>query len=72
MTRLAWCCTRVNGVVAFFSGVAAPHHSKLPAYERELISLVNAIRHWQPYLGPLVHGLEGTIGASSSSLTSAS
>jgi hypothetical protein len=28
----------------------APRHTKLAAYERELISLVQAIRHWRAYL----------------------
>jgi hypothetical protein len=28
----------------------APRHRSLAAYERELISLVQAIRHWRPYL----------------------
>jgi len=28
----------------------APHHAKLPAYERELIGLVKVVRHWRPYL----------------------
>jgi hypothetical protein len=28
----------------------APHHAKLPAYERELIELVKVVRHWRPYL----------------------
>jgi hypothetical protein len=28
----------------------APHHQKLPAYERELIGLVKAVRNWRPYL----------------------
>ncbi|KAM3243961.1 hypothetical protein ACQJBY_055715 [Aegilops geniculata] len=36
--------------VAFFSRSAAPHHRSLAAYERELIGLVLAIRHWRPYL----------------------
>ena len=36
--------------VAFFSRPAAPHHASLAAYERELIGLVLAIRHWRPYL----------------------
>lgn len=27
-----------------------PQHSKLAAYKRELISLVQAVRHWQPDL----------------------
>jgi hypothetical protein len=26
------------------------HHQKLPAYERELIGLVKAVRHWRPYV----------------------
>jgi hypothetical protein len=25
-------------------------HQKLPAYERELIGLVKAVRHWRPYV----------------------
>ena len=36
--------------VAFFSRPAAPRHRSLAAYERELIGLVLAIRHWRPYL----------------------
>jgi hypothetical protein len=36
--------------VAFFSRAIAPHHAKLAAYERELIGLVQAIKHWRPYL----------------------
>lgn len=36
--------------VAFFSRPAAPRHQSLVAYERELIGLVMAIRHWRPYL----------------------
>jgi len=36
--------------VAFFSRPAAPRHSSLAAYERELIGLVQAVRHWRPYL----------------------
>ena len=39
-----------DGAVALFSRVVAPHHAKLPAYERELIGLVKAVRHWRPYL----------------------
>jgi hypothetical protein len=27
-----------------------PHHRSLAAYERELIGLVQAVRHWRPYL----------------------
>jgi hypothetical protein len=36
--------------VAFFSRLVAPRHRSLAAYERELISLVQAVRHWWPYL----------------------
>jgi hypothetical protein len=36
--------------IAFFSRPVAPHHRSLAAYERELIGLVYAIRHWHPYL----------------------
>jgi hypothetical protein len=39
-----------DGAIAFFSRTVAPHHAKLPAYERELIGLVKAVRHWRPYL----------------------
>ena len=28
----------------------APQHAKLATYERELIGLVQAVRHWRPYL----------------------
>jgi hypothetical protein len=36
--------------VAFFSRPVAPRHRALAAYERELIGLVHAVRHWHPYL----------------------
>jgi hypothetical protein len=36
--------------VAYFSRLVAPRHRSLAAYERELIGLVHAIRHWRPYL----------------------
>jgi hypothetical protein len=39
-----------EGTVAFFSKPIAPRHSTLAAYERELIGLVQAVRHWRPYL----------------------
>ena len=39
-----------DGALAFFSRPVAPQHAKLPAYERELIGLVKAVRHWRPYL----------------------
>lgn len=38
------------GPVAFFSRPFAARHNKLAAYERELIGLVQAVRHWRPYL----------------------
>lgn len=39
-----------EGTIAFFSCPFAPQHLKLAAYEHELIGLVQAIRHWRPYL----------------------
>lgn len=39
-----------QGAVAFFSRAMAVRHVQLAAYERELIGLVQAIRHWRPYL----------------------
>jgi hypothetical protein len=38
------------GAIAFFNRSFAQRHLKLAAYERELISLVQAVRHWRPYL----------------------
>ena len=38
------------GAIAFFSRPIAASHTKLAAYERELIGLVKAVRHWRPYL----------------------
>jgi len=38
------------GALAFFSRPFAARHLKLAAYERELIGLVQAVRHWRPYL----------------------
>jgi hypothetical protein len=38
------------GPVAFYSKPIAPRHAQLAAYERELIGLVQAVRHWRPYL----------------------
>jgi hypothetical protein len=37
-------------LVAFFSRPVAPRHRALAADERELIDLVQAVRHWRPYL----------------------
>jgi hypothetical protein len=39
-----------EGPLAFFSRPFAARHHKLAAYERELIGLVQAVRHWRPYL----------------------
>jgi hypothetical protein len=36
--------------LAFFSWPFAARHLKLVAYERELIGVVQAVRHWRPYL----------------------
>jgi hypothetical protein len=36
--------------VAYFSRAVAPRNRVLAAYERELIGLVQAVRHWRPYL----------------------
>jgi len=36
--------------LAFFSRPFAARHLKLAAYERLLIGLVQAVRHWRPYL----------------------
>jgi hypothetical protein len=36
--------------IAFFSRPFAAGHLKTAAYERELIGLVQAVRHWRPYL----------------------
>jgi hypothetical protein len=38
------------GPLAFFSRPFAARHLKLAAYEHELIGLVQAVRHWRPYL----------------------
>jgi hypothetical protein len=39
-----------EGPIAYFSKPIAPRHVSLAAYERELIGLVQAVRHWRPYL----------------------
>ena len=38
------------GALVFFSRPFVARHQKLAAYERELIGLVQAVRHWRPYL----------------------
>lgn len=37
-----------QGPITFFSRAVAPQHTKLAVYERELISLVQVVRHWRP------------------------
>jgi hypothetical protein len=39
-----------SGPIAFFSKQFAPRHLKVAAYEREVIGLVQAVRHWRSYL----------------------
>jgi hypothetical protein len=39
-----------GGPIAFFSHQIAAQHAKLAAYERKLIGLVQAVRHWHAYL----------------------
>jgi hypothetical protein len=36
--------------IAYFSRPVDQHNQKLLAYERKLIGIVKAIRHWQPYI----------------------
>jgi hypothetical protein len=38
------------GPLAFYSKPFTARHMKVAAYERELIGLVQAVRHWRPYL----------------------
>jgi hypothetical protein len=39
-----------DGPLAYFSRPFTARHLKLAAYEQELIGLVQAVRHWRPYL----------------------
>jgi hypothetical protein len=41
---------QADGAIAFFSCALPPRHRGLAAYERELIGLSQAVRHWHPYL----------------------
>jgi hypothetical protein len=45
-----------DGPITFFSRAVAPHHAKLPAYERELIGLVKVVRHWGCMSGDVFSG----------------
>jgi hypothetical protein len=38
------------GPLAFYSKPFTARHMNVAAYERELIRLVRAVRHWRPYL----------------------
>ncbi|SPT16744.1 unnamed protein product [Triticum aestivum] len=60
-----------DGPLAFFSRPFALRHLKLAPYERELIGLVQAVRHWRPYLWGRSfqirtdhYNLDSTVGAS--------
>jgi hypothetical protein len=39
-----------DGPIVFFGRPVAAHHAKLSVYEREIIGLVKAVRHWRPYV----------------------
>jgi hypothetical protein len=39
-----------RGPITFFSRQVAPQHAMLAAYERKLIGLVKAARHWRAYI----------------------
>jgi hypothetical protein len=49
-TRFGAVLHQEAGPITFYNRPVAPQHSKLAAYERELIGLVKAVRHWRPYL----------------------
>jgi hypothetical protein len=38
-----------DGPITFFNRAVVVHHAKLSTYERQLIGLVKAVRHWRPY-----------------------
>jgi hypothetical protein len=41
---------QADSAIAFFCRALPPRHRGLAAYERELIGLSQAVRHWRPYL----------------------
>jgi hypothetical protein len=41
---------QADGAITFFSHELPPRHRDLAAYERELIGLSQAVRHWRSYL----------------------
>jgi hypothetical protein len=49
-----------SGPLAFFSRQFAPRHFKVAAYERELIGLVQAVKHWRP-MGKKVHSQDRSL-----------
>jgi len=51
------------GPIAFFSRPFAAHHLKLAAYERKLIGLMQAVRHWRPHLWSATFSFALTITA---------
>jgi len=59
------------GPLAYFSKPFVARHLKLAAYERELIGLVQAVRHWRPYLWGVIFWFVLTTTASNSCLISA-
>lgn len=42
--------------IAFYSQALALQHRKLQAYEKELLGLAKAIRHWRTYLWGVIAG----------------
>jgi hypothetical protein len=52
-----------TGPLAYFSKPFAARHLKLAAYERELIGLVQAVRHWRSYLWGVIFLFALTITA---------
>jgi hypothetical protein len=57
--------------LAFFNRLFLAHHLNLTAYERELIGLVQAVRHWRPTYGGAIFFFILTITASTSCWTNA-
>jgi hypothetical protein len=49
-TRVGAVLRQGSGAIAYFSRQIAARHAHMAAYERELIGLVQAVRHWRAYL----------------------
>jgi hypothetical protein len=49
-----WCSSALGhnrtGTIAFFNRPIAQRYRKLVAYERELIGVIQVVKHWRPYL----------------------